>query len=428
MRTSSSFWSDVRWQVIGNVAAQALGVLGLPVLSRLYAPADFAAQSVFLQFAMFFTGVMTWRYEYFVQLPKQDNDALALLHLTSLLAVVGVALLTPLAFLLAPSLSMESSQTRWLWLSPLTAALISLSLAHQHWTQRKGRFKLSGIGETLAKLAYVGVGVLAGLCGLGALGLIGTIAAGAAAKLALHWVAGSTDRNSTTAANIAARVIGAARAHARHAGSMLGSHLLGTVTGLVPVLFIGKVYGGDVLGQFSLVATTIFLPAGLIGSAIGQVYYQRAAALWSQGESFEPLWRQTFRRLCLMGLPAYALIALLSPWVYPFIFGDAWHDAGQYAVWMSIAAFFSFVSAPMDRSSLIVGRLRYLPIWHAARALTTLSVLAISWRCTLSFDGFLALLATQMSVLYAVDLFAERQFAYQHPPHLVPSTVAPCSP
>ncbi|KQV86545.1 lipopolysaccharide biosynthesis protein [Pelomonas sp. Root1237] len=424
MTARASFWSDVRWQAIGNTSAQALGVLGMPLLTRLYTPADFAAQSVFLQFAMFFSGLMTWRYEYFVQLPRRDSDALALLRLTLLLAVAGCVLLTPLTWLSAPLLSMDPGQTHWLWLSPMTAALISLSLAHQHWTQRKGLFKLSGMGEVLAKLAYIGTGVLATLCGLATLGLIATIAAGAAAKLVLHLLAGRADRHIAAKAGGASSAIQAARTHARHAGSMFGSHLLGTVTGLVTILFIGQFYGSIDLGQYSLVAATIFLPAGLIGSAIGQVYYQRAAALWSRGESFAPLWRQTFARLSAIGVLAYALIALLSPWAYPFIFGDAWEAAGRYAVWMSIAAFFSFVSAPMDRSSLVVGRLHYLPIWHAARALTTLCALALAWRCALSFDAFMALHAAQMSVLYVVDLLAERSFARLCPPDMALSPVA----
>jgi hypothetical protein len=93
---------------------------------------------------------------------------------------------------------------------------------------------------------------------------------------------------------------------------------------------------------------------------------------------------------------------------------------------MSVAAFFSFISAPMDRTSLVVGRLRYLPIWHAARALTTLCVIALAWVWALPFEALLALLAAQMSVLYAIDLFAEYSFARLRP-SMPLSPIAPAS-
>lgn len=420
MTARASFWSDVRWQAFGNTLAQAVGVLGMPLLTRLYSPADFAAQTVFLQFVMFFAGVMTCRFEYFVQLPKSDSEALGLMRLTWLLAAITCILLTPLTWLVTPLFSMDAGQVKWLWLSPLTAALISLSFAHQHWTQRQGQFKLSGAGEVVAKLAYVATGVVIAMMGGGAVGLIVTIAAAAAAKLLLHVMGGRASRKAARESSGTPRAMQAARRHAGHAVSMVGSHLLGTVTSMVPILFVGGFYGASTLGQYGLVTATIFLPAGLIGGAIGQVYYQRAAALWSGGASFAALWGETFKRLSLMGLPAYVLIAVLAPRAYPVIFGDAWHAAGEYAAWMSVAAFFSFITAPMDRSSLIVGRLRYLPVWHAARAISLLVVIALAWSLALPFQTFLVLLVLQMSALYAVDLMAERRFSRMHP--LAPTT------
>ena len=207
----------------------------------------------------------------------------------------------------------------------------------------------------------------------------------------------------------------ATHGHRKLATSMLVSHLLGTITGLAPVLYIGVMYGPQVLGQYSLVVATIFLPSGLIGTAIGQVFYQRAAFTWAQGQSFAILWRQTFLKLAAIGAPMHLLVALLSPWLYPLVFGDKWDAAGRYAVLMSVSAFFSFVSAPMDRSSLIVGRWRYLIYWHAARASTTLLLLLWAYFARFTFDVLLILLVTQMSTLYLVDLVAERGYSKLFP-------------
>ena len=50
---------------------------------------------------------------------------------------------------------------------------------------------------------------------------------------------------------------------------------------------------------------TIFLPASLLGAAVGQVHYQRAAADWAAGRTIHGLWKSTPDKLCRYGLPTY---------------------------------------------------------------------------------------------------------------------------
>lgn len=196
---------------------------------------------------------------------------------------------------------------------------------------------------------------------------------------------------------------------------MVASHLSGTVTGLAPILYIVQFHGDESLGQFNLVTMTIFLPASLIGTAIGQVYYQRAAKLWAEGLPFDALWRQTALHLLLIGAPVYLLIALLSPWAYPLLFGAQWTAAGELAPWMAIPAFCAFLSTPLERSCLVTGRWKYQMAWHGLRALTTLGLVAVSAHLGLEFVRFLQLLVVQMSAMYMIDLAMEHRFSRLQP-------------
>src|SRR5688500_11481689 len=92
----SSYWRDVAWQLSGTSLAQLVGIAGLPVLTRLYTPEDFAVQSLFLQVVTYATALVTWRYEYFVQLPKSHDDVRALNRLVLFLGVITVLASTPL--------------------------------------------------------------------------------------------------------------------------------------------------------------------------------------------------------------------------------------------------------------------------------------------------------------------------------------------
>lgn len=420
---NSPYWRDVVLLASGNAMAQVVGVVATPLLTRLYAPADFALQSLFIQVLGFAVVLLTCRYEYFLQLPKSESDAISLLLLVLCLCVLGFALATPPIWLFRhrlASLLGVATLAPWLALLPLTAALVCFSTALQNLAQRRGQYGLSSQSEIVNKgcsagtalAGYVLVSPPGGLMLASAAGAIGKIAwlsrrpesaghvrlhlADLAAKLG-NYTLGSLRRMAVTYSHLA--------------GSVVVSHLLMACTTTIPSIFIVRAYGTESLGQFALASATIYLPSGFISNSIGQVYYQRAAERRAHGANFADLWRSTARRLILAGLPIYGLLAIVCPWVYPLVFGASWVDAGRYASLMSVSAFFAFITAPMDRGCLVVGAWAYMPLWHSARVLSTAFVAWLAWRNGWTIHAFVAALVLQTSILFLVDYWAEHRFA-----------------
>jgi O-antigen/teichoic acid export membrane protein len=365
---SSTYWKDILWQASGNSLAQVIGILGMPLLTRLYTPHDFALQNLFLQVVGLATGLMTLRYEYFIQLPNENTDSKHLLHLVLFVGFVTLVVLTPITWFFRDMFSYwlgDTTLAPWLVFAPLTALLICYALALQHSVQRKRNYRRSGLSELVGKSSYILCGTLGSCFLLGALGLIAAPAASAIGKIACLFNLG---KNRETLPGSFAKINGEkstgfnlfsmwrlARTYAHLSGSMVFTHLMATCTATIPVVFIAHTYGQEILGQFTLVISTVGLPSSLIAVAIGQVYYQRAAERWANGESFADIRRSTAKRLILIGLPLYAGVAIISPWMYPLIFGNNWTNAGHYASVLAVSVFFSFVSAPLDRTCLIVG-------------------------------------------------------------------------
>jgi O-antigen/teichoic acid export membrane protein len=420
----SAYWVDIAWVAAINALAQGIGVLCMPILTRLYAPADFAALNIFTNCVAFASVVLSMRYEYMVQLAREERDAFAVLHLVGMLALAGCVVSMPLIWLYRDTLAGwlgSAALANSLVFVPLSGALISVSLALQHLSQRRQQFKRSSSSDIVNKLGYVGTAFVGHWLVAGPAGLLAASGAGALGKIAWLLRAGPAPAAVPQAAGAAppgslARIDGAAvrrtvGTYHRLSTSLVFSHLMLTLTGLIPSVFIARAYGSFVLGQFALVISTIFLPASLLGAAIGQVYYQRAAARWSEGQDFSALWLITARKLLRIGAPIYLVVALLSPWAYPLIFGAEWQLAGQFAPYLAVSAFFSFLSGPLDRSCLIVGAWRYIPLWHLSRTLTTAAVVGLAWLGQWSPQAFLLALTVQTTALYLVDLYAERRFA-----------------
>lgn len=416
----SSYWRDIAWQASGNSLAQLVGILGIPILSRLYSPEDFGLQSLFVQVSVFAAGLMTLRYEYFIQLPKTEAEATALVYLVLMLGTLTTLIITPITWVWRSEVAGMLGDIKlatWLGWAPITSFLISWALVAQHRTQRRRDYRSSGISELVGKTSYIGSGLLGALLSQQPGGLIAATACSALGKIAWLTKPTLTDRWYNSISWIhnwrqhIKLMIYMARQYRHLSGSMVMSHLLSTCTGLIPIIAIVKLYGSDVLGQYALVMATVFLPSGLIGTAIGQVYYQSAAADWAANKSISPLWYDTATKLVIIGAPIYTLIAVLAPYAYPFLFGKAWVLAGNIAPMIAIVAFFSFLSGPMDRSSLIVGAWWYLPIWHTFRVFTIGCTTVLVWQHNLNFEAFLWAWVLQHCFFYFIDLIAGFRFS-----------------
>jgi teichuronic acid exporter len=409
----SSYWRDVAWQSSGASLAQLVGIAGIPVLTRLYAPEEFAIQSLFLQVVTYVTALVTWRYEYFVQLPKSDDDVRALNRLVLILGFLSAVALTPVFWIFRGAVAVQfgnSGVAPWLFLAPLTAVLFSWAVAAQNNAQRLGDFRTSGLSELVGKLAYVSTGIAGAMMHLGSAGLIVTTAVAAIGKSGLVLLQRRMWRKVPLRTDVGA-VRRVQRHYGRLATSTVISHLLSTSALAIPQVAIARLYGIDVLGQFALVMATIFLPSGLLGAAIGQVYYQRAAKQWADGSAFSALWRDMVHKLLIIGVPAYIAAALLSEVAYPFVFGDQWQLAGEFGKWMAIAAFGSFVSSPMDRTCLIVGVASYSILWSIYRLVSTVVVVWLASTLGLSPSSFVIAFAAQMCAAYGIDFWMSYRFS-----------------
>ena len=399
----------------------------MPALTRLYSPESFALQSLLVQVMGFAIVMLTLRYEFFVQLPSEDSDASSLIILVFVMGICGVIAITPLIwsfkYVIANLFGM-ATLTNWLVLIPGTAALVSASVALQNYAQRKGRYRLSSLSELGGKSAYIGTCLVGFWVFPDPAGLMLATAAGAIAKIFSLFVFFRRGINSKCCRPFCGKplsigtlmeLLSVAGAYVRLSGSTVASHLLLSVTLIIPSAYIARAYGAENLGQFALAYSTIYLPTALIGNAIGQVYYQRAAERWAANRGFNDLWFATAKRLILVGFPIYASLFLMSSWVYPLIFGAQWTISGQLASIMSISAFFSFISSPLDRACLVVGAWRYVPLWHGTRAFSTGLIVMLSWLNSWSLKHFIIGLVVQTSIIYLIDYWAEFRFSLRRP-------------
>ncbi|MCW8889752.1 MAG: oligosaccharide flippase family protein [Sedimenticola sp.] len=406
-----TYLKNIGWQGMGNSAAQAVNILSLPIISRLFSPGELGMLSMFVEALAFVSIVISLRVEHVVMLPRKDREAFELFAFVFSFGILSCILFTVLVVIFALLGIIPSDYRLWALFLPVTAFLMVVSLAVQQLSQRSANFRLSGISEAVNRFSNSLFSIVAGAFGAPGIVLGIAVAVGSFFKSLMFM----SYFRELSANLLRASLIGLRRIKRQGVqkllGSLIFSHGMLAVTSFLPLWFISMRWGNDYVGYFSLVLTTLALPTRLLGTAVGQVFYQRASSTFSTKKPFCDLFISNAKLLFLIAVPGFSIVFFFGPFLYPFVFGQEWGIAGQVAQYYVFAAALSFLSVPFDRSGLIVNAWWYGPGWHLGRLVTTIAVIYFIDLYNATFFDFLFWLTIQASTMYVIDALATYLFS-----------------
>ncbi len=355
---SSSFAGDVFKLASGTALAQGLLVVASPLLSRLYSPGDFGVLALYVSITSIVVVIAGLRYELAIMLPESDEEAANLLALSLGFSLVTACLTcwvcvgwgkTGLDWLHAPGLQ------PYLLLIPVTVLLDGAFQALTYWNSRTQQFGRLSIARVTSSAAAVAAQLGAGYAGHATGGsLIGASVAGKTLSTAA--LGGQIWRDDRRIFRKSIRWRALWRSGIRYEKFPLintWAGLLNVASYQSPILLFTYFFSPAIVGNYAFGFRVLFMPLGLISGSISQVFYQRAAAAYAQG-NLPSLVEHTFRILITLGLFPTLLLALIGREVFSLCFGPDWGEAGRYTQILSVWAFSWFISAPLSTVFMIL--------------------------------------------------------------------------
>ena len=334
----------------GTAFAQALMVLVLPLLTRLYTPEDFSVLAVYASILGIISVAACLRLEIAIPLPQNDDDAANLLAL-ALCSSAGVAGLSALIVALFPTqiiaLVAQPKLEPYLWLLPLGIWLSSSYAALQFWTTRKKRFSV--IAKTRMTQAIGGVGAQVGLgwASIAPLGLVlGQMINSGAGIFGLVRDALKNDRPALRAINWP----GMQRTFSEYDRFPKYSTIesLANSTSIqLPVIIVAALAAGPEAGFLMLASRVMFAPMALIGGAISQVYLSRASDELRAG-TLGKFTAEIMGGLVKTGVGPLVFFGVIAPIIFPVIFGISWLRSGEMITWMTPWFIMQFLASPIS--------------------------------------------------------------------------------
>ena len=355
--------------VSGNSLAQLIPLLAEPVLTRLFPPQDFGLLALFISISSLFAIVATGRYELAVMLPRKDKDSVNLAALSGLVTL-GMSLLSLLivwAFN-APICRLLNSESisGYLYFVPLVVLFTGVAQTMNYWFSRKKQFGRVSAGRVVQSATAAGSGIGAGFMKAGAFGLITAQVLGHALS-ALYFIFRFVRSDKDKLREVSRKRMGMLAGKYADFPRVNALYIFTDTAQYSGISFlIAYFFNNTLLGFYSRTFRILTVPLSFIGSAISQVYYQKASAIHHEGGSLRGFSIRTLLGTAATGIPIFLLIILWGPDIFGFVLGQGWRPAGTYAQILSPWIFMKFITQPLTHLPMILNRQKQLFIFSLA--------------------------------------------------------------
>lgn len=391
----------------GTAVAQIITICSMPIVTRLYTPAQFGVISLFLAFFGFWAATLSLRYEYALLIAKDDAES----HVVHRLAIMLVAVMSLLGLPLLLGLHVTGVLGFGLlpnW-APFVAVPIlfgyGIFMVYRSWALRAGIIKQITKASIARSAANSSTRIIFGFFGGGIPGLF-------AAEFAGAWGAMLKLTRSSRAYFLSSRprtistqdLVVVARKFMRFAVFETPSVWIDQLAVILPVTIVASLHGAAAAGWYGLARSVAGIPNAQLGSAVADVFHREAAAAVVVNDfvRVRHLFYKMADRLAFIGLLPFVGVLVLSPWLTPVIFGEQWYMTGWTIAALAPWLYFAFIASPLSRILAVLQAQQYKFVYDVTTVMLLLLVVYVAQAWHLSYIHLVFALSAAGIVSYLV--------------------------
>nr|WP_141655398.1 oligosaccharide flippase family protein [Roseivirga seohaensis] len=357
--------------MFGTAIAQAVPVLVSPIITRVYTPEDIGVFTLVMSVISFCAVVGSGRYEVAIMIPNDNvvaRNLVAIAHFLGFIfcLILGIVVLTA-HDAVGDILGLNPKDRHWLYWIPVYTFLAIYQQTLILYTARLKKFKvvaLNKMGKTISmSVTQVIMGISKITGGLIWGNFVGGVTSVIFLKRKLKKLYNlQTPRN----------YLNTAKEYSKFPKYSLLADSINSFSNHVPIVMMIRFFSEGTAGYFGFTQRILSLPLGLIASSFTEVFRQRASEDYNKFGSCRPIYLKTLKKLSLISIPSFAVLALIAPQLFAFIFGAEWYESGRYASILSFMFALRFIASPLSYVLYVVGKQKYDLIWQVCLAVVTI--------------------------------------------------------
>jgi O-antigen/teichoic acid export membrane protein len=353
-----------------TILGQVLGIIVMPILSRLYTPADFGIYQLFCSLVALIASFSCLSYSSAINMPKKHEDAANIVILSLLLIIITSIVTTVFFFsfsgyidqvLKTPGLS------NYFFLLPLAIICNGFAFVLGYWLSRKEEFGTIAKANLISSISGKAVSVGSGLQSPSPFGLIfGTIINDATILIFLLRKT-ATDFHYFKEVSFE-KIRQLAYRYKKFPQYNLSANLVSSAAGQCTPFLLAYFFSPIIVGYYAMSFLIVNLPLKLVGNSFVNVFYQKICAEKNVTGNIKNIVKSVHTRLISIGMFGCLIVMIIGPELFTFVLGNQWYTAGVYAQILTPFFFVLFISVPL-LSILNVMEKQNINLWFNLYAL-----------------------------------------------------------
>ncbi len=332
----NNFLKNVAILMTGTVGARIIGLLAIPIISRLYSPESFGHMAMYGTVVMVIGTISCGCYEQAIVLPKEDSESWVV-FLSSILICFCIFLLCML--LLVPFSNYFSfavfkiENSMWIWFIPFGAFIYGIEMILKLWQIRKVQFKIISIGGVLGIVGKETFRIGSGFTiGDNVFGLIGALLA---RNLVVISILGShffkKEFYSIKRLPAIKEIRFVLKKYRDFPFFKCPASFLSVISKNMIIFMLAYLFDNRVVGAYGFARNLLAVPIGIFGKTVRQVFLQKAANLRANKKKVSVSFVRTTVSLIFIGIVPFGIVLLWGPELFGTLFSEKWTEAGEYA-------------------------------------------------------------------------------------------------
>jgi O-antigen/teichoic acid export membrane protein len=192
---------------------------------------------------------------------------------------------------------------------------------------------------------------------------------------------------------------------------ILPGQLLNTIAGQSSILLIAFFFGDKEVGYYSMTGLVLSVPASLISNTVRDVFRQQANTEYQAKRNCLDIYKKTIITTALFSFSIFAVLFLILPGLFSFVFGTPWRLAGEYAQIITPTIMISFVAESVWGVFIITEKMKAILAWQIQFLIFTISSILIGYYVFGTMKMVLICYVIARSLCYLTSIFMTYTFA-----------------
>lgn len=363
---TSEFVNNFKKLASGTLISQLILLFTAPFITRLYSPEDYGIYALFVAIVSIISPVTSGRYNIAMVIVKKNEEGDALFSL-SLVVTFLFFLLLVIIFLIGEDilknfLNAKKLEDFWFFI-PIAIFFQSFYILIKSYLNRYKNYFIISIGSIISSLLKV---VLLIFFGFLSFKFSGLILAEIITSILIIMIVVFFYRNFFKNISWIKRkeLFTLAKKYIDFPIYQSSSTILNSIRVMLPIFFLTKYFSDTIVGHYALVLKMVFYPLSFISSSISMIHMRKVAELVNEKKDATIyLIKLTLILLAIITIPAL-LIIFFGPLIVPFIFGEEWKQAGEFASLLMPGLMCIFVVSSLSPVFSSTGNLKISAIWN----------------------------------------------------------------